>query len=95
MAATLDDISGGRMSINLVHAGIPGEYIQMGLYPENYDSFRYEFTEEWLEVLRKLWTEEVVNHKGKFFVLEDCEAFPQACASQTRSCGCDRLGMGI
>jgi pyrimidine oxygenase len=77
MAATLDDICNGRMAVNLVHAGHPIEHSQMGLYPENYESYRYEYTEEWLEVVKRLWTEEKVNHQGKYFTLTDCEAFPK------------------
>lgn len=77
MAATMDDITGGRLGINIVSAGNPGEYMQMGLYPENFESFRYDFTEEWLEIVKRLWTEDSVSYDGRYFQLKDCESFPK------------------
>jgi pyrimidine oxygenase len=77
MAATTDDITGGRLGINIVSAGNPGEYTQMGLYPENFESFRYDYTEEWLEIVKRLWTEDSVTFKGQYFTLEACESFPK------------------
>jgi pyrimidine oxygenase len=77
MAATMDDVMGGRLGINIVSAGNRGEYTQMGLYPENFESFRYDYTEEWLEIVKRLWTEDSVTFKGRFFTLEDCESFPK------------------
>lgn len=77
MAATMDDVSGGRMGINIVSAANAGEYAQMGLYPENFESFRYDYTEEWLEVVRRLWTEASVTYQGRYFTLDDCQSFPK------------------
>ena len=76
MAATLDDISGGRVGINIVSAGNKGEYTQMGLYPDNFEDIRYEYTEEWISVVKRLWSEESVTHKGKYFELDDCMSWP-------------------
>jgi len=77
MASTLDDISHGRLVVNIVSAGNKDEYAQMGLYPENFESFRYEYTQEWLEVCKRLWTEDRVTHAGKYFTLEECESWPK------------------
>jgi pyrimidine oxygenase len=77
MAATLDDITSGRLGINIVSAGNSGEYSQMGLYPENFESFRYDYTEEWLEIVKRLWTEDSVTYKGRYFTLEACESWPK------------------
>lgn len=77
MAATLDDVTGGRLGINIVSAGNPGEYRQMGLYPENFESFRYDYTEEWLEIVKRLWTEDSVTFKGRYFTLDACESWPK------------------
>jgi pyrimidine oxygenase len=76
IAATLDDISGGRVGINIVSAGNKGEYTQMGLYPENFEDIRYEYTEEWISVVKRLWSEDNVTHKGKYFELDDCMSWP-------------------
>lgn len=77
MAATLDDVTGGRLGVNIVSAANPGEYTQMALYPENFESFRYEYTEEWLSVVKRLWTEDSVTQKGKYFTLDECESWPK------------------
>lgn len=77
MAVTMDDVADGRIGINIVSAGNRGEYTQMGLYPDNFDDYRYEYTEEWLHVVKRLWTEDSVTHKGRFFELDDCIAFPK------------------
>jgi pyrimidine oxygenase len=77
MAATLDDITGGRLGINIVSAGNPGEYTQMGLYPENFEDFRYDYTEEWITAIKRLWTEDSVTMDGKYFTLDACESFPK------------------
>jgi pyrimidine oxygenase len=77
MAATIDDISGGRFGLNIVTGTNPDEAAQMGLLPDDYDSYRYEYAAEWLELVRRLWTEESVTHKGKHFHLEDCRSDPK------------------
>lgn len=77
MASTMDDVCGGRLGINIVSAANKGEYTQMGLYPDNFEDFRYEYTEEWVSLVKRLWSEESVTHKGKYFELDDCQSFPQ------------------
>jgi pyrimidine oxygenase len=77
MAATLDDVTGGRLGINIVSAANPGEYTQMALYPPNFEDFRYDYTEEWLTVVKRLWTDDSVTLDGKYFTLDDCESFPK------------------
>jgi pyrimidine oxygenase len=77
MAATLDDACGGRLAVNIVSAANRDEYVQMGLYPENFESFRYDYTSEWLEIVKRLWTEESVTFHGKYFDVEDCYSDPK------------------
>lgn len=76
MAATMDDVAGGRMGINIVSAGNRDEYAQMGLFPDNFEDFRYDYTEEWLSVVKRLWSEDSVTFDGNYFTLEDCQSFP-------------------
>jgi alkanesulfonate monooxygenase len=53
MAASLSQISGGRIDINIVPGGIQGEFEKMG---ENIDhDTRYERAEEFIAALRELW----------------------------------------
>ena len=77
MAATMDDVCGGRLGINIVSAANQGEYSQMGLYPENFEDYRYDYTEEWLTLVKLLWTEPSVSFAGKYFTLDDCQSFPK------------------
>jgi pyrimidine oxygenase len=67
MIATLDDISGGRISLNVVSSDT--EYTRMGLYPDNFEAFRHEYIDEWLTVVKRLWTGEPVDFAGKYFTL--------------------------
>jgi pyrimidine oxygenase len=77
MAATIDDISAGRAGINIVTGAYLDETAQMGLLPANYDSYRYEYAAEWIDLVRRLWTEESVTHRGNYFHLEDCRSDPK------------------
>jgi pyrimidine oxygenase len=76
MAATMDDVAGGRMGFNIVSAGNKGEYTQMGLWPENFESYRYDYCEEWVTAVKRLWTEDSVTLDGKYFKLDECQSWP-------------------
>lgn len=76
MAVTMDEVAGGRMGINIVSAGNRDEYAQMGLFPENFEQYRYDYTEEWLTIVKRLWSEDSVTFDGAYFTLEDCQSFP-------------------
>jgi pyrimidine oxygenase len=76
MASTMDDVCGGRLGINIVSAANKREYTQMGLFPDDFENYRYEYTEEWITLVKRLWTESSVTFKGKYFSLDDCESFP-------------------
>jgi len=77
MAATMDDVTGGRLGINIVSAANKGEYTQMGLYPPDFEDYRYDYTEEWITLVKRLWREDGVTHTGKHFTLEDCQSWPK------------------
>jgi pyrimidine oxygenase len=77
MAATIDDISGGRFGVNIVSGWNQFEYGQMGMWPEDgYHQYRYAYAEEFLQVMRKLWTTGRASHQGKFFTVDDCVSNP-------------------
>jgi pyrimidine oxygenase len=67
MAATLDDICGGRLALNVVSSDT--EYARMGLYPEDFESYRHAYIDEWLTVVKRLWTGEAVDFEGEYFTL--------------------------
>ncbi|MFD1707874.1 LLM class flavin-dependent oxidoreductase [Siminovitchia sediminis] len=77
MMVTLDEISKGRFGLNLVSGQYFDEYKQMGVMPEGYPSYRYEFAQEWLDIVKKLWTEDHVTYKGKFHTIEDVSSKPK------------------
>ena len=58
MIATIDDVSKGRFGINIVTGSFLDEYEQMGALPDDYNVKRYKYAEEWLHVVKRLWTEE-------------------------------------
>ncbi|MBV9881698.1 MAG: LLM class flavin-dependent oxidoreductase [Sphingomonadaceae bacterium] len=77
MAATIQDVSGGRLGLNIVTGATIGEYAQMGVIPENYNEHRYAYAAEWTRVLKRLWHESSVTHHGNYFRLEDCVSEPK------------------
>ena len=77
MAATIDDISQGRFGINIVTGSFLDEYEQMGILPPDYGAKRYRYAEEWVHVVKRLWTEESVTFDGEWFHLTDCRSSPK------------------
>lgn len=77
MVATLDEVSDGRAGLNIVAGAHLAEYDQMGLLPEEYGSFRYEYTDEWTTVVKALWGEGRVTHHGRYFDLDECVSGPR------------------
>lgn len=66
-AATIDHISGGRFSLNVVGGWNRPELEMFGAPMREHDE-RYDYLDEWLTVLRRLWTEhEEFDHHGTFF----------------------------
>ena len=77
MVATIDDVSNGRFGINIVTGNSLDEYEQMGVLPEDYTNFRYEYAEEWTTAIKALWSQDKVTFKGRFFNLVDCVSAPK------------------
>lgn len=86
MSATLDQISGGRFGLNLVSGSNPFDLGQMGLWKPLDHGQRYDLAEEWIHVMRRLWTEERVDHKGDYFELTDCMSNPKPTTMPTIIC---------
>ena len=68
MAATLDRISEGRLLINVVTGGDPVELHGDGIFLDH--STRYEVTDEFLTIWRRLMTEPSVDFTGKHLRIE-------------------------
>lgn len=88
MIATIDDVSGGRAGVNIVTGAYTAESEQMGLLPPGYDGFRYQYAEEWIEIVKRLWTEPSVTHHGTHFHLDDCRSDPKPLSKPSPSIVC-------
>ncbi|WP_432564515.1 LLM class flavin-dependent oxidoreductase [Kineococcus sp. SYSU DK003] len=77
MFATLDQVSNGRCGMNVVVGAYEHEFSQMGQWREDFShDDRYRYTQEWLQLVERLWTEDSVTHHGEFFTLDDCQSRP-------------------
>ncbi|MCB8875851.1 LLM class flavin-dependent oxidoreductase [Acidisoma silvae] len=77
MVAGIDEISGGRFGLNIVAGSNPADLGQMGLWQDLDHEGRYALAEEWVTVAKRLWTEERVDHDGRFYKLTDCMSNPK------------------
>jgi FMNH2-dependent dimethyl sulfone monooxygenase len=76
-AANIDQISNGRLALNVVSSWWAHEAQSYGLQFDQHDD-RYGRTREWLKVVNGLWTEPVFSFDGERYQLEDaiCEPKP-------------------
>ncbi|MGI9091017.1 MAG: LLM class flavin-dependent oxidoreductase [Gemmatimonadaceae bacterium] len=65
-AATIDGISHGRLSLNVVSAWWSEEARRYGLHFEAHED-RYARTDEWLQVVDGAWKEPRFTHKGNYY----------------------------
>ncbi len=78
MIATLDHVSHGRAGLNVVNGAYRGEFEQMDAWRHNvgHDE-RYDLADEWMRIIKRLWTEEAVDYQGRYFTMMDCQSHPQ------------------
>jgi FMNH2-dependent dimethyl sulfone monooxygenase len=76
-AANIDNISGGRLALNVVSSWWADEAIQYGLQFDQHDD-RYARTREWLDVVDGLWTHKRFTYEGQRYRLDNaiCEPKP-------------------
>ncbi|WP_274627038.1 LLM class flavin-dependent oxidoreductase [Arvimicrobium flavum] len=76
--ATIDQISGGRIGLNIVAGWNKPEYEALGLsLPDDHET-RYGYAQEWFDVVRALWSrEEAFDWDGKFFQLKNVLGDPR------------------
>ncbi|WP_454255051.1 FMNH2-dependent alkanesulfonate monooxygenase [Pseudomonas sp. Marseille-Q8238] len=72
MTATLDRLSGGRLLINVVTGGDPDENRGDGIHLSH--SERYEVTDEFLRIWRRVLQGESVDFTGRHFKVENAKA---------------------
>ncbi|MFF1831200.1 LLM class flavin-dependent oxidoreductase [Paenarthrobacter sp. NPDC058040] len=71
MVATLDQIGPGRVGLNVVTGDSRLDLAHLGLWNDELDhDRRYDLADEWIQLAKKCWTEEVIDHDGEFFHTE-------------------------
>jgi alkanesulfonate monooxygenase SsuD/methylene tetrahydromethanopterin reductase-like flavin-dependent oxidoreductase (luciferase family) len=76
MAATLDNVSGGRLNLGIGAGWLRNEHLAFGFGWDEH-STRIERLREAIEVVKKLWTESHVTYEGKYFRLKDATSEPK------------------
>jgi len=75
--ATIDAISGGRAALNIVGGWNRREFDMFGIDLLEHDQ-RYVYLEEWLELLRRLWTHaEEFDYESQYFRMRKAISRPQ------------------
>ncbi len=94
MISTFDQLSGGRVAINLIAGGSPTELAGDGLFHDH--DARYRLMDETVEIMKRVWTEEgPVTHRGDHFAVEGAVVKPRPLqkphpSSTSRSLRCGR-----
>ncbi|BDG47936.1 LLM class flavin-dependent oxidoreductase [Parageobacillus sp. KH3-4] len=76
MAANIDHISNGRFTLNIVSAWWEEEARQYGGIFTEHDK-RYDRTEEFVQVLKGMWTNNVFHFQGKFYEVKGAHLAPK------------------
>jgi len=73
-AATLDELTGGRVRVNIVSG-----QDNLAAYgdSEGDQAQRYARTKEFMRLVRRLWTEEDVTFPGEYFAVKDSTVLPR------------------
>ena len=69
-AANIDRISGGRLTLNVVSSWWADEAKKYGVRFEQHED-RYARTNEWLDVLNGVWSQDHFSYSGKYYQVED------------------------
>jgi dimethylsulfone monooxygenase len=83
-AANIDQISGGRLTLNVVSSWWADEARKYGVSFEQHDD-RYARTSEWLDVLDGVWSRDHFSYAGKYYRVEDNVLEPKP-VSKPRPC---------
>ena len=75
-AANLDQLSGGRLSLNVVSSWWEDEARQYGAPFDQHDD-RYARTGEWLSVVTGMWSEARFSYSGRFYRIDGATLEPK------------------
>jgi alkanesulfonate monooxygenase SsuD/methylene tetrahydromethanopterin reductase-like flavin-dependent oxidoreductase (luciferase family) len=74
---TAHHVGRGRFGFNVVSGTVPGDFAMMGVPFEDHDA-RYDYTEEWVAIAKRIWTEdEPFDHAGRHFTLHNVLSTPK------------------
>ena len=82
-AATIDRISNGRLSLNVVSAWWKDEARRYGAAFDAHDD-RYARTREWLDVVDGAWKRPSFDYEGQYYQVEDLVLEPKPVRSNGR-----------
>jgi pyrimidine oxygenase len=72
IVASLSEIGEGRVGMNIVTGGHQASFYPLGLWDDSLShDERYDIADEWIKVVKKFWTEERVNHEGRYYKMDD------------------------
>src|SRR6202035_106486 len=75
--ATADHVGEGRFGINIVSGWNVEEFAMFGIPLRDHDE-RYEYSAEWVDVLKRIYTENApFNYRGKYFDLKGVDGKPK------------------
>ncbi len=69
-AANIANLSGGRLSLNVVSSWWRDEATKYGIHFDQHDD-RYARTKEWLDVLTNVWEKDHFSYNGNHYKVED------------------------
>jgi alkanesulfonate monooxygenase len=75
MIATLDQLSAGRIDINIVPGGIQGDFERLGVAIDH--AGRYAHAEELMQACRTLWTGALTDFHGTYIQLHGARCSPR------------------
>jgi FMNH2-dependent dimethyl sulfone monooxygenase len=79
MISTIDQISHGRAAVNIVSGWFKGEFHGYGEPWLDHDE-RYRRSEEFIRILKKMWTEEETHFRGDFYRINGAPLKPKPVA---------------
>lgn len=80
-AANIDQISGGRLTLNVVSSWWRDEATKYGIPFDEHDQ-RYARTSEWIDVVDGCWREHGFTHKGSLYDIENNVLSPKPVAAR-------------
>jgi len=76
---TADHVGEGRVGVNIVVGWNEGEFEMFGVTLREHDR-RYDYAQEWVEVLKEAWTRDgSFDYAGNFLQLKGARAYPKPC----------------